>query len=517
MYETGQFDTVYHEHISFFTAHSFRKIADIAGLKIVNFEIIPIHGRSCLVTFQRTEISSTSLNTVFQKKDAPSLSLAIQKERNLGVTETWFYVKYQAQAEAMRRWLLHQLTTVHSQGHTIVAYGAAAKGMVLLHFLLGSPNRSWNISYVIDDAPLKQNTYCPGTSIPVFPTTHLSKHNSSKPLTIIVFAWNFWDEISKKIRKETVDNGIKTVFIILPFPHQQLVKLEPNTNVILTQNTHRSLPWPSLIFSVRRPVLLISHFFNEEILLPFWIRHHAPMFDMAILIDYNSTDRSLEIIRREAPYTWKIVPSHNAQFAADRVDVEVQEYEKMYPAAWKIALNTPEFLVHSDLRQALAGIERSSSIMALRFHSILMSGNDSIPLQRFTSLLKQRSQYLCKTSKSDTLFTSRYIHRYSSAQYTVGRHSISGSVWEWSPVGFIAKFQYTPWPEIINRKLQIRARIPASDFSRGWGFHHNINVTQLSEKKTSIERLVQCDLRHYDAINDELMMIHRLWKEVVDH
>ena len=52
-------------------------------------------------------------------------------------------------------------------------------------------------------------------------------------------------------------------------------------------------------------------------LLPYWIRHHASMFDMAILIDYNSTDQSLEIIRREAPKTWKVVSSRNANFDAD--------------------------------------------------------------------------------------------------------------------------------------------------------------------------------------------------------
>jgi hypothetical protein len=111
-----------------------------------------------------------------------------------------------------------------------------------LHFLLESSNRTWNISYVIDDAPLKQNTFCPGTSIPVLPTSTLQNHNSSKPLTIIIFAWNFWEEISQKIRKETVDMGMKSVFIILPFPQQRLVKLEQNNTLILAQNIYKPLP-----------------------------------------------------------------------------------------------------------------------------------------------------------------------------------------------------------------------------------------------------------------------------------
>ena len=96
---------------------------------------------------------------------------------------------------------------------SIIAYGAAAKGMVLLHSLIGnSQTRRGNFSYILDDAPLKQNTYCPGTSIPVRPTSELSKHNLTKPLTIVVFAWNFWEEISKKIRTKTVEKGIKNCF-----------------------------------------------------------------------------------------------------------------------------------------------------------------------------------------------------------------------------------------------------------------------------------------------------------------
>ncbi|CAF4185206.1 unnamed protein product, partial [Adineta steineri] len=127
MYETGQFDTVYHEHISFFTAHSFKKIASLAGLHIVHFELTPIHGRSCLVTFQRTKLSSNTFITTFQKQLASTLSLALQRERNLGLTDAWFYVKYQAQADSMRQWIVRKLTDLYAQDHVIIGYGAAAK------------------------------------------------------------------------------------------------------------------------------------------------------------------------------------------------------------------------------------------------------------------------------------------------------------------------------------------------------------------------------------------------------
>ncbi|CAF2983206.1 unnamed protein product, partial [Rotaria sp. Silwood2] len=228
MYETGQFDTVYHEHVSFFTAHSFKKIASLAGLRIIHFEITPIHGRSCLVTFERIRLSSSTFVPTFYKKLPSSLSLALQKERNLGLTDAWFYIKYQAQAHSMRQWIVDQLTYLHAQGHIIVGYGAAAKGMVLLRSLLEMPNQTWQFSYVVDDAPLKQNTYCPGTSIPVRPTSELTKHSLITPLTIVVFAWNFWEEILNKIQTKTLGKGIKSVFAIRPFPQQQLIQIHSN-------------------------------------------------------------------------------------------------------------------------------------------------------------------------------------------------------------------------------------------------------------------------------------------------
>jgi hypothetical protein len=241
---------------------------------------------------------------------------------------------------------------------------------------------------------------------------------------------------------------------------------------------------------------------------------------MAILIDYNSTDRSLEIIRREAPKSWQIVSSRNHLFQADRVDEEVVDYEKMYPNAWKIALNIPEFLVHYNLREILAESEHSDNITAFRFRSIIMTGNDSLSLKRFTSLLKQRSQYVynrnSSSEKSAITSYSRFIHCYPFGKYSLGRHDLTNGAWKWAPVGFIAKYQFTPWPEIINRKLQIRMRIPPSDFAGSRGTQHNVNLEQLKQSKERIQQMPQNDLRSSVAASEELSMIHQLWKEITN-
>ena len=144
-----------------------------------------------MLTLQRADLSNITFRTSYHKATAPSLLSALQKEIRLGMTDPWFYIKYEAQALAIRQWITHQLAYLKAQHHTIIAFGAAAKGMTLLHFLLEIPNRSWNISFIVDDSPLKHNTYCPGTTIPVRSTSELRKHNSTNPLTIMVFAWKF--------------------------------------------------------------------------------------------------------------------------------------------------------------------------------------------------------------------------------------------------------------------------------------------------------------------------------------
>jgi hypothetical protein len=88
---------------------------------------------------------------------------------------------------------------------------------------------------------------------------------------------------------------------------------------------------------------IISHFYNEEYLLPWWLEHHKRFFDHGILIDYNSTDRSCDIIRSICP-NWSIVQSTNQYFDSAIIDKEVQHIESKI-SGWRICLNTTEFLV----------------------------------------------------------------------------------------------------------------------------------------------------------------------------
>jgi len=261
------------------------------------------------------------------------------------------------------------------QPSDIVGYGAAAKGMVLLHYLL-SAGPKFTFEYVVDDAPLKQNTFCPGTRIPVNPTGELTQHPCGKPLVIVVFSWNFWAEIRGRIVQAVRGSACKRfVWIVLPFPEQRIfaLDLETQAEVEGLKNPYQVATFP--LFPVnRRKVAMVSHFYNEKMPLPYFIQHHAPMFDGVTLINCGSTDRSREIIERLAPSNWLLVNSTNPnEFHFAKIDEEVEKAEAAYEGHWKIALTTTEFLVINGLRRFAATINSDATV--IRYPSMLMIGN----------------------------------------------------------------------------------------------------------------------------------------------
>lgn len=481
MMEGGQFDTVYHEHISFFSGHSFQKLAHLAGMKIVSFEVTPIHGRSCLVTM---------------KKDgpdhSPTLAARLAAETTAGLTTDWFYVQFRARATGMRDWIHKQLTALHAHDYEIVAYGAAAKGMVLLHFLRSLATGPYEFAYVVDDAPMKQGTHCPGTKIPVKSTSALGQGTDDRPMAILIFSWNFKDEVLANIRK-AMHGTNRRVLAILPFPDQQIIQVFPApaaaaVEPVLTNpvrpRTH-PLPWQG----GPCPVVAVTHFYNEQLLLPYWIRHHAPLFDSVVLIDYHSTDASANLIRSLAPASWQVVTSANAKFEASAVDAEVAAYEARFPeCAWKIALTTTEFLVHPDLRAHLRSLDATNMSLALRFPGFVMVGDDTKRLTTYPQLIGQRSvagaapaDQTLDAEPSISRLYSRFMHR-RGVVYGVGRHSIDAQ-WRLSETGFIAKYQWTPWPQVKDRKHQIQTQIPESDRLKKYGAQHFTTLDNLEQAR----------------------------------
>jgi nucleoside-diphosphate-sugar epimerase len=493
MYQSGQFDTIYHEHISFFTAHSFQELATRSALVITGFELVPVHGRSCLVTFQKRPVMNYG-SSIFT-------AIALEKQNN--IQDTWFYAQYEESVILIRQWMVKLLNAFSQKGYHIIGYGAAAKAIVFMQYLFSQPDFHAKFQFIIDDAPLKQNKYCAGTRIPVHDITRLK--DRTHPTVVVVFAWNFFDEIKERIAKFITPLQGK-LYILRPFPTQELYaisftlkeglllrKVASNNNSPIPWNFHRKQP------TDQNKVVMVSHFYNEQFLMPQFIQNHAPMFDEVILINQGSTDDSLKIIQSQAPPSWKVINSSltmDQPFRADKVDMEVMAAENSLCAdCWKISLTSTEFLVHRKLRSYLAEIHLEQ-VRIMKFPDLWMVGSERSPYNASIALPFQRAVFSTGTTLSNTYQPrefSRRIHRIPDLTYNIGRHFTSHDSeilpdLEWIPHGILLKYKHTPWPEIMARKLQIGKRIPPEHLANGWGVHHALDFEGL-ENERSKERL----------------------------
>lgn len=576
MLQKGQFDTAYHEHVSFFTGHSFFKAAQLSGLHMSKFEETPVHGTSCFITY---ELATGGNKTI----DVPGQSVQERLRLELadGLDTDAFYTQYTNRAHGMRDWMIRHLRALSAANYTIGAYGAAAKGIVLLHFIsdgvkldLDPHGQSFKLNFIVDDATLKRGMYAPGTDIPVWPTNKLTEIDPNDKLAVVVLAWNFWPEIAKKL-KIHLKGKRRNVVCILPFPEPKVVNLEiPGFEVDIDGNEDSSvvdsssqvvarltvidLPKPQ---EKRRKIVLVSHFFNEELLLPYWIRHHARYFDEAILIDYDSTDRSVEIVRKQAPAGWRVVSSRHKEFDHVLVDKEVMWYESKFKDAWKISLCITEFLMAKDLRSLLRSYELQDEHLftwenysaILRVPAVSIVGHDTKPLNPNEPLVKQRSVYgLLNQTKVDmqeldrgaepfrliiwpaynrpagTNIYSRHLHVGLSQhefQYAPGRHDAAmlherHDLYKLIKDAFIMKFMWTPWPEVAPRKVQIGSKVKRK--STLAGFQH-LFVKNNLQRAENLRHHVMNGVDFYDlneiladGLEEGHEDFHRIYQEVVD-
>jgi hypothetical protein len=255
----------------------------------------------------------------------------------------------------------------------------------------------------------------------------------------------------------------------------------------------------------KRMRTVISHFFNEEFLLPWWIKHHLRIFDHGVMINHGSTDRSVEVIRDLAPH-WKIVNSQLSQFDAVFTDFEVMQQESYLPG-FKMALTVTEFVISTVPFEEVDRFLVDRNLAACCAKGVIMvDPRPDAELSPEHSLFAQKHHgYLEPT---DNQCFSRVYHRASIGQYLPGRHR------SWLPDSkvqlsglFVLKYHYSPWvPEFVQRKLQIRAKLPAVDPGNVKGVSHN-RTSEEMERDYSIELGKASDLMGHA----ELMSAIRLW------
>ena len=206
---------------------------------------------------------------------------------------------------------------------------------------------------------------------------------------------------------------------------------------------------------------LISHFYNEEYLLPMWLNHHKQFFDDGIMIDYNSTDRSCEIIKEICP-NWKIVTTRNEWFSAEDIDNEVMDYENGVEG-WRIALNTTEFLIGN-----YPCLDAIVDPLQLLIQSYTVLDLDGVDINYDIPFLDNDIRYIVA---DETVRRARSFHNYSGNKYPIGRHYESFNTFEF----MILHFKYFPMNrQMIDRMLQIQDKCSPRDKQMGRGVeHHN--------------------------------------------
>lgn len=181
MVKNNEFDTIYHEHLSFFCANSMNELAKRAGLNLIDITKTPIHGNSYVFVFSKHPAADGKVEAV------------LAEERALGLQDPQTYVEYARKAQQVVVDLKQTIADYRGQGYVIAGYGAAAKGMTLVNF------GDIHLDFIIDDNPLKQGRFTPGTHDPVVGIDFLDEI-SDISVAFIPLAWNFFTEIRNKIK-----------------------------------------------------------------------------------------------------------------------------------------------------------------------------------------------------------------------------------------------------------------------------------------------------------------------------
>lgn len=213
---------------------------------------------------------------------------------------------------------------------------------------------------------------------------------------------------------------------------------------------------------------LVCHFYNEEMMLPHFVKHHLPIFDEAVFINHRSTDNSCGIIRELAPH-WKIVNTRLKSFDALLNDYEVMDIEENeLKTDWKMALNVTEFMFNSNLDRVIEEYGQQYEALGHRAYFLVdKTANkpmlDPVWLNRTEGFLDDGAVMASRNW--------RVIHRREHGHYHLGRHFTNLSA-HCNPDWNILFFAFAPWPEAFNRKLQIQTQIPDSDKVKGYGIQH---------------------------------------------
>ena len=201
----NQFDTIYHEHYSYFSFSVIQKIFFSQKLIIFDVEEIPTHGGSLRIFVKHSE------NKTFEIKE--NVQNLIKKENEKGLNDFSTYSDFASKIEKIKEEFTKFLEKANKENKSVICYGAPAKGNTLLNYFKINPKL---IEYTVDLSPHKQGLFLPGTHIAIKKPSQIKK---TRPDYIIILPWNLKDEIMEQM-KEVKDWGGK---FVIPIPEVHIV------------------------------------------------------------------------------------------------------------------------------------------------------------------------------------------------------------------------------------------------------------------------------------------------------
>lgn len=201
MLDRCEFDTIYHEHLCYFSLTALDRLFSRHGLVIEDVERLPIHGGSLRIFAAPVESAVRS----------SAISALLEEEAGWGVDQPQSYLGFGRRVEKVKADLDQLLRSLAAQGKRLAAYGAAAKGATLLNYCgIGRDL----LEFVVDRSTYKQGRYMPGVRLPVYPPSKLLE---SMPDYALLLTWNFADEILEQQAEYRRRGG--RFIIPIPEPH----------------------------------------------------------------------------------------------------------------------------------------------------------------------------------------------------------------------------------------------------------------------------------------------------------
>jgi SAM-dependent methyltransferase len=182
--QRNQFDTIYHEHFSYYSLLAAKRVFEGAGLRLFDVEELDTHGGSLRYFVCRAEAKHV---------DTLAVQRVLQEELAYGLDTDAVYDRFAERIIRVRQGFRDLLLRLNAEGRSVAAYGAPAKGVTLLNFCGVGPDL---IAFTVDKAPSKQGRLIPGVRIPILPPEALTE---ARPDYIVILPWNLKDEIIEQL------------------------------------------------------------------------------------------------------------------------------------------------------------------------------------------------------------------------------------------------------------------------------------------------------------------------------